>query len=135
MTLKMPLKALNAGLLVGGLLVGAVYALSCIQTWTSAAPTPVPCYDFLDASANVIVLFNKCTGAIEVRRIAPPSSAPDGSGREGRGGGDVGFWPFPLTTTTSSPTTTTTLLRPSREPLCGTSLWYPFNLCTQECSL
>jgi len=33
------------------------------------APTPVPCYDFMDASANVIVLFNKCTGNIELRKM------------------------------------------------------------------
>jgi hypothetical protein len=72
----------SIGVAIFGLYLGFSVARGAMQVLEPAAPVPVPCYDLLDASANVIVLFNKCTGEIELRIIeskpppAPPAVAP-----------------------------------------------------------
>jgi len=65
----MPSLLKSIGVAIFGLYFGFSLARGAMQVLAPPEPPPVACYDFLDASQNVIVLFNKCTGEIELRII------------------------------------------------------------------
>jgi hypothetical protein len=72
------------GVAIFGLYLGFSIARGAMQVLSPPVPPPVPCYDFLNASEHVIVVFNKCTGHIELRilkkgRKAPPPASSEGA--------------------------------------------------------
>jgi len=62
----------NAVTLLAGLVVGALVALAVVTS-----PSPVSCYEIVSIrpEQHAVVLFNACTGDVEVRFLAlPPAS-------------------------------------------------------------
>jgi hypothetical protein len=63
-----------------GVITLAGFALGfALCVWVSQPPAPVSCYEIVSIrpEQHAVVLFNACTGDVEVRFLAvPPSSQP-----------------------------------------------------------